>query len=78
MSAVSKSTMTYVAKAPCGCIRAACIDVPGDEKETAKLVADYVKRKLAVSHVLHETVKTTPWGCEVCDPKEKKQGELPL
>ena len=42
----------YYATKPCGCTVAAVVDVPGEEKETARIVAGYIRSGYKVE--LHE------------------------
>lgn len=64
--------MSYVGIKPCGCVTAACVNFPGD-KETAKFVADLIRRGYTVEHKDTEWVRANLRRCT----HETKQGVLP-
>ncbi len=66
----------YIGRAPCGCIRSACVDneIVG-KKDVAKAVAEMVRYGLTVDRVTIEDVRADKtWkGCEKCDPPAKQK-----
>lgn len=65
---MSEHSTTYVALAPCGCIRAAVVD--GEHKrEVARHVARWIREGYRIEHWPTEEVRScTLWGCAQCDP----------
>lgn len=56
----------------CGCIVAAAVDTPGDEKETAKFVAERITEGLTIDRMRAEDVRKS-FGCD-----HREQEALPL
>jgi hypothetical protein len=50
-----KPTHEYIATAKCGCVVGVLSDLKGYEKETAKEVADFIKKGCAVNRVLRDS-----------------------
>ncbi len=65
---------SYIGRADCGCIRAACVDneIVG-KKDVAKAIAKMVRDGLVVSRVTIEEVRSDPtWkGCGKCERKRR-------
>lgn len=68
----------YIARRPCGKVSAMCWDDKGHEKETAKLVAGYIKRGDTVERVdRYENDPQPDWmslGCKSCKKSGNQQG----
>lgn len=58
----------------CGCLVAACVDMPGHEKDTARAVADMVKGGLVVGREDTDVVRLTIQHCT--HEEGDKQGDL--
>lgn len=65
----------YIAKRPCGKISAACYDDAGYEKDTAKAIAEYIKRGDALTRVLKtkDVMSKDKWMCRECSGKACKE-----
>lgn len=60
----------YIAKRPCGRVSAAAWDDPGEEASTAKSVAEWIKRGLAVERIKRRAGDPQPeWICNGCRGK---------
>lgn len=59
----------YISRHTCGKIMAATVDRPGQEKRTAKFVADWIRRGEAVERCTSEDVRTWDW-CKCFDSKQ--------
>ncbi len=73
------ATHAYVGRHPiCHHMRAAVIDQPGYEKETAKDVAEYIESGMRIERVMIQEVrdKFAVEKCEVCQPPKPKQMEM--
>lgn len=67
----------YLAKRPCGRLSALCWDEPGYEKDTAKHVAEYIRRGDTVERVERFEGEKLPElicypGCTDCTQKPKE------
>ena len=73
---------SYIALRPCGCFCCVVVDDPARARETAKDVADWIRRGLTVRRVT--TAEVRAMGCEICRPSKEagvesvRQGELAL
>ncbi len=65
--------MSYVGKAPCGCIRFAAVDLPSEAKENRKAIMDCLANGLTVERMDTESVRRAKWGCPQCS-KRNQQG----
>lgn len=63
----------YLAKRPCGRVSAMCWDEPGFEKDTAKHVAEYIRRGDKVERV--ERFEGDKLPEQICRPGCKDCGE---
>lgn len=52
----------YIGKLSCGCVVAACVDIPRCKKETAQDIASWVRDGMTVERVTGKQVRLT--GCE--------------
>jgi hypothetical protein len=69
---VSKSVgFMYIARKECGRVAALCWDEPKFRKDTAKTVADYIRRGLAVERLERFEGDSMPgeWICKECRGK---------
>ena len=57
-------SMTYIARASCGCLKAAVVDVPSMRREAANLMSAAIRRGEIVERVTTESVRTMEWECE--------------
>jgi hypothetical protein len=63
----------YVAKKACGRVAASCWDDADSKKDTAKTVADYIKRGLTVERIERFHGDQMPeWICDECRGKPCK------
>lgn len=68
----------YVAKRPCGRVAALCWDDDNYKADTAKTVADYIKRGLAVERIeRHEGDEMPEMICKDCRGKPCKDQPQP-
>lgn len=57
----------YLASRPCGRVAASCWDDAGAEKDTAKSVADWIKRGLTIQRIARrEGDEQINWICDEC------------
>lgn len=67
-----KEPMSYVGIAPCGCTRAACVDLAGVsemwKRETADFCREIVQSGLRLELRDTQQVREAKWACEKCDP----------
>lgn len=56
-------THSYIGRAPCGCVRAATVDLASDPKGVARDVADFIKDGLTIERVPHQYVRDNLWRC---------------
>lgn len=68
--------MSYVGKAPCGCIRFAAVDLPEMERDIRKGVMDCLANGLTVERMDTASVRAAKWGCPACS-KKQSQRQLP-
>lgn len=61
---MNTESMAYVGIAGCGCIKGAAVDVPEHARETAKFVADFIKRGYKIERWECSKVRETKWKCE--------------
>lgn len=69
---MSKPDFEYIAKKrDCGCVVAICADLPGNERETAKDVAAWIRAGLIVERISHDQVAAAleHFGCMHREPK---------
>ena len=65
-------SMTYVGKAPCGCIRFAVVDNPEHLKENAKEIARAMRAGLTINRMVTDDVREAKWGCPECSKRKVK------
>lgn len=63
VQSLNAATHTYVAKAPCGCVRGALVDIPGNEDETAATVARWIKDGYTPVRLTREYAGAVDWKC---------------
>jgi hypothetical protein len=67
---VSRIGFMYVAKKACGRVAASCWDDENSKKDTAKTVADYIRRGLTVERIERFDGDQMPeWICDECRGK---------
>lgn len=68
------ATPAYIGRAPCGCIRFACVDEPVHAKDNAKEIAKLIRDGWTVERVTVQFVRDN-WGpgCEQCEPKSERK-----
>lgn len=57
-------TYSYIARASCGCLRAAVVDAPTMRREAANLMSAAIRRGETVERVTSESVRQMEWTCE--------------
>lgn len=57
----------YISKLPCGCVVGICADYPGEEKDTGKIVGQWIASGQTITRVTHEEacaiLKSNGFGC---------------
>ncbi len=56
-------TVCYVGRKSCGCLVAAVVDLPGQEKETARDVAQFIREGYTVTRMESEEVRVQLHAC---------------
>lgn len=59
----------YIARKPCGCTVAACVDEPEYRKENAKTIAEWIKKGYEVLRFSEGEFKLNRCQCEVVNGK---------
>jgi hypothetical protein len=57
-------SMTFLALAPCGCVKMAVVDSADHRPLTAREVSLMIRRGYRVERVTTAEVRTMPWRCE--------------
>lgn len=57
------ATHDWVGLCKCGAWRCVCVEVPGDEKDTARFVSDGIKKGYEMKRVTHEDWKKMSTDC---------------
>lgn len=52
----------YIGRGSCGCVIAACVDIPACKKDTARDIASWIKQGMTVERVSGKAVTLS--GCE--------------
>lgn len=60
-------SMTYVARAECGCVRGVAVDQPEHRKDVAKALSQWVRGGHAIERLPTETVRSMDWKCGADD-----------
>jgi hypothetical protein len=75
---MSAETPCYVGLRPCGCICAAAVDAPDNDKkrrsEDAREVAKWMRAGLTIERWTVEKVRAANWaGCPTCNPPKRSK-----
>jgi hypothetical protein len=65
------SGYAYIGRKECGCVTCAIVDIPALRNETAKTVADWIRRGRTIERVTNDEVKNLLKTC-TCDEKQIK------
>lgn len=66
----------YVAIAPCGCTKMACVDEPKHAKDTAKEIAACIRYGWRIERVTVGWIREHWVGsCDICQPPKRKRNK---
>ncbi len=67
-------SMTYVARAACGCLKMAMVDNPERKRDTANAVAQAIRLGETVERIPTAQVREMDWTCEAHKKKKEAVG----